>query len=114
MRNNFQDVFERLAQEVLPPDVYLLKLNGINLHPRFKTVDEGGGWDNETTCFGLTVPTSHGKSLIVQINEDTEAAIRENAPNARLLLRTDLQSALDMWGSHAVPHEIAKDKMVKL
>lgn len=113
-RNDYNAMLERVAHEVLVPGVDILKINGVNLHPRIKTTDEGGGWDNASTVFGLTVPAASGHSLVVQVSEKTEAALLKGSPNVEKLLRADMQAAMDLWNERKVPHESVHEKQVKL
>lgn len=114
-RNNFQAAATRLAHEVLPPHLEIKEFApNVKLHPRFKTEAEGGGWDNDTTVFGLTQPSAHGKSLIVQVSPHTEKLMAESNPLAVEFLAEDFRLAASLWDTHAVPHEQAVGKVVKL
>lgn len=121
-RNSLQYTFNRIAESILPPWIDIKEFApGTKLHPELVpvTVDKdgnqhGGGFDNTHTVFGLIQPASHGRTLIARVAEDTEKAIAEGSPLVAQLLQRDLQIAIGMWDSHAVPHEQAVEKTVKL
>lgn len=110
-RQSYNQVFINLAQEVLPPHLSLKDFSGVKLHPRIKP---DGGWDNETTIFGLTIPDAKGKSLIVQVSESSEIAMSINDPMTTNFLREDLRTTAKMWDERAVDHEHAMTQIVKL
>jgi hypothetical protein len=113
-RNNFLAAFERLAHENLPPHLEAKDFSGVKLHPRIKTEAEGGGWDNSATIFGLIQPAAHGKTMIVQVSPKTEQLMADNNVAAVEFLQADIRMAAELWNTHAVPHEQAVEKTVKL
>jgi hypothetical protein len=110
-RNLYNEFFRRLSQEVLPPGIDLLCINGVWLHPLIKL---DGGFDNAKTVFGLTVPSANGRSLYAQVSDAAEKALFENSSKTANLLKTDLRAAAGLWETHAVDHLHALEKMVKL
>lgn len=110
-RAAYNNSFVLLAQDVVPPHLALKDFSGQKLHPFIKP---DGGWDNNTTIFGLIIPDACGKSLIIQVSDETEKALATNAINTRSLLREDLVAAVKLWDSRAIDHTHAFENPVKL
>lgn len=121
-RNSLQFSFANMAEGILPPWLTLKEFApNTKLHPFINPIkvdkegnQTGGGFDNSKTIFGLIQPAAHGKSLILQVAEDTEKAIEENSAKALDLLLRDVRRAAEMWDTHSQPHEIANNNTVKL
>lgn len=110
-RNSLNFAFQRMAEEVIPNHLQLKDFGGVKLHPLIR---EEGGFDNDKTIFGLIIPASHAKSLIIQVSEATEKAIKEESAKAIQLLKADLKQAISLWDARALPHEHALKGVVKL
>lgn len=107
MRNDYQELFKRIAKNFLPEGVELWHFQNVPLHPR----PENGSWDLTKTVFGLTVPSSVGRSLVCQVSPDTEKALAEGF--AIRLLERDLKKAIAMWDK-AIDHEHAITRIIEL
>lgn len=117
-RNNFNLRFRNIAQGVLPPGIELLTINGQYLHPVIVPVvvdkdgkQTGGGFQNDKTMFGLTVPMANGSSMYVQVSPKTEELIASNNSQAVEFLQADLRAAVELWDTKAIDHEHALAKI---
>lgn len=122
-RASLQGLFQRIGDAERPVSAELKEFApGVRLHPLIKpfAADKdgnmvGGGCDNSKTVFGFIQPSAQGKTLIFQIAEDTEDAIKKEKKCAIDMLQRDLKKACAMWDKDGgVPHDKALESVVRL